>query len=761
MLTAGTPQGNDTLYPFAVPLPDGRPSQMPALRAVEATTGLALGEPVTIVPPAGDNLLANPAFREWVDNAPVGWTVPASLLQHLMPAGGATDNGIQFNLSDFRDEKGLRLLSAKFSIRELGEGRRLDLLIDQHLSESADIGLTLRLETPGGDFADVKAELVASAGYSNRLARLILPKPAADYAGTAELEIALTGPVPEGYAILQVGIGAVGFTVEDSPDAIPQWAAVNAIRHGDFTKWTGSLRQGLNKRQLSVTEGWAAFGRVPNPQAEILLDRIEARDPAKGIGAEDVYALTIRGKVESGSIRLDTDLDVAALFRRPPTLLSFFAACSQKGQIDEISVVVRQADPSDAQKSTTRRITSLARRLTLSRAGRQEQVMIPPDRADIIQETAQAVLRDPNAGLFLSFTFAGLVDASLAKLTLTRAVENDEAGDGGFIGFEDPRITNQLAHLQMVSAWTSREPISPLRPAGGQPLLPWKRPERDFPSIDIVICVYNAHDEVAACLDSVLRNTNVPHTLTIIDDGSELVTRSMLRRFAEGKPWVRLRPNEENLGYTRSANRGLASSDAAWVVLLNSDTIVTPQWLERMMECALSDPQIAFVGPVSNAATWQSVPDVKDDAGGWKVNTLPDGFGPAEMARVVSKHSVRQRPVVPLLNGFCTLMKTSVLEELGYLDERSFPMGYGEESDLCVRAQKAGHHLVIADDVYVYHSKSASFGSERRKQLSRAGNEALRAKHPDTNFQALQNQLAESVPLIELRKALRQAIAAL
>jgi GT2 family glycosyltransferase len=177
-----------------------------------------------------------------------------------------------------------------------------------------------------------------------------------------------------------------------------------------------------------------------------------------------------------------------------------------------------------------------------------------------------------------------------------------------------------------------------------------------------------------------------------------------------------------------------------------------------MLDCALSDPKIALVGPVSNAATWQSVPDVRDSRGGWKVNTLPAGMTPADMAELVHRHSARERPEVPLLNGFCTLMKTAVLEEIGYLDEKSFPTGYGEESDLCVRVARAGYKLVIADDVYVYHSKSASFGSERRRELSKAGNASLLAKHPDTDFQALQGELAEAAPMIRLRKALRQVV---
>ena len=136
---------------------------------------------------------------------------------------------------------------------------------------------------------------------------------------------------------------------------------------------------------------------------------------------------------------------------------------------------------------------------------------------------------------------------------------------------------------------------------------------------------------------------------------------------------------------------------------------------------------------------------------------LPDDVTIEEFAGQVSKVSSKAYPEVPLLNGFCTLMKRSVLAEVGYLDEATFPLGYGEETDLCIRVAAAGYKLVIADDVYVYHHKSASFGQARRAVLSKQGNAALLRKHPDVNLVALQQVLSETSALIELRKTLRMS----
>ena len=84
---------------------------------------------------------------------------------------------------------------------------------------------------------------------------------------------------------------------------------------------------------------------------------------------------------------------------------------------------------------------------------------------------------------------------------------------------------------------------------------------------------------------------------------------------------------------------------------------------------------------------------------------------------------------MPLLNGFCWLLRKKALEELGYLDEETFGAGYGEEDDLTLRARKAGWRLALADDAYVYHAQSRSYSTAQRKQLTVGAGRALADKH--------------------------------
>jgi len=246
-------------------------------------------------------------------------------------------------------------------------------------------------------------------------------------------------------------------------------------------------------------------------------------------------------------------------------------------------------------------------------------------------------------------------------------------------------------------------------------------------SVEIIVCVHNALNDVKACLESVIRNTTAPYQLVLVDDGSELETAGFLRDFAAQHGCQLLR-SDQATGYTFAANRGLRVSSADYVVLLNSDTIVSPEWLDRMVMCAESDAKIAMAGPLSNTASWQSVPKIEDN-GDWAENPLPEGISIEQMAGLIAADSARLYPRLPFLNGFCLLIKRTTLKNIGEFDEEAFASGYGEENDYCLRIWAAGGTLALADDVYVYHAQSRSYSHERRKMLITRAADALAAKH--------------------------------
>ncbi len=246
--------------------------------------------------------------------------------------------------------------------------------------------------------------------------------------------------------------------------------------------------------------------------------------------------------------------------------------------------------------------------------------------------------------------------------------------------------------------------------------------------IDIIICVHNAFYDVKKCLTSVINNTNKPYQLIIIDDGSDVETKEFLQKFQAEHDNSTLIRNDKARGYTRAANQGMKYSNSDYLVLLNSDTIVGPDWLDGLYSTMISDKKNGVVGPLSNTASWQSIPKLTEN-GDWAENPLPDSMSVDEMSQLIGKYSARLKINVPLLNGFCLMIRRSVIDSIGYFNEEVFGDGYGEEDDFNIRAIRAGWQLSIADDVYIYHAQSKSYSHDRRHELAQKSGINLRKLH--------------------------------
>jgi GT2 family glycosyltransferase/glycosyltransferase involved in cell wall biosynthesis len=276
-------------------------------------------------------------------------------------------------------------------------------------------------------------------------------------------------------------------------------------------------------------------------------------------------------------------------------------------------------------------------------------------------------------------------------------------------------------------------------------------------TIDIVVPVYNALDDVKLCLQSLAKHTDgFKVRVLVVNDGSDEPTTQWLREFCTSDTLFQLIEHPSNKGYTCAVNTGLRASTAEYVITQNSDTIVSAGWLQGMVRCMKSDLKIGVVGPLSNAATWQNVPTLRDESGGFAVNDLPEGQTVDAMAKLVASVSHKHYPRLPFVNGFCFMIRRSVIDSIGYMDEENFPVGYGEENDYCIRVTDTGFDLAIADDVYVFHAKSKSFGHERRKRLSQQGTDSIKRKHTPEKY-------AQRVSLIkktEILDSVRAGIAA-
>jgi len=214
---------------------------------------------------------------------------------------------------------------------------------------------------------------------------------------------------------------------------------------------------------------------------------------------------------------------------------------------------------------------------------------------------------------------------------------------------------------------------------------------------DVVVPVYNALRSTKNCLRTLRQHAPPWARILVINDASDERTTAWLR----GEDGFILRENPVNVGFVKTANRGLLDSDAPWVCLLNSDTLMTPGALERMIDRCERDPSIGLCCPISNGAVNLSV-------------KIPPGEDVFSFADRVARTSPALYPDAVTVVGFCLLVRREVIRTLGVFDE-VFDRGYGEETDLHYRVRAAGWRCVVADDTFVYHRHGASFadGSER------------------------------------------------
>lgn len=245
------------------------------------------------------------------------------------------------------------------------------------------------------------------------------------------------------------------------------------------------------------------------------------------------------------------------------------------------------------------------------------------------------------------------------------------------------------------------------------------------PGVDIIVPIYNAVDDLRKCVDSVLAYTSQPYRLVLVDDASPDpgVKEYLAALAAEGFRGLILH-NETNLGFVGTCNRAMALRGDADVVLLNSDTLVTPGWLEALRRCVASDPRIGTATPWSNNAEICSFPAFCRDT---PIGDLPP---PEVIADACARASLRQYPELPTGVGFCLYITRALLHKVGLFDQVTFGRGYGEENDFCMRARKAGFRNVLCDDAFVVHTGGSSF-TDKKRALMEQNLHKLVTKHPE------------------------------
>jgi GT2 family glycosyltransferase len=201
--------------------------------------------------------------------------------------------------------------------------------------------------------------------------------------------------------------------------------------------------------------------------------------------------------------------------------------------------------------------------------------------------------------------------------------------------------------------------------------------------IDIVIPAHNQAAFTLKCLRSI-REFTKNYRVIFVDNGSNREELKQVKEELENHPYLLIQ-NTRNLGFVKAVNQGLSVITAPYVVLLNNDTKVVPDWIEKLKFPLVAESQIAACGPVTTAIDcWQGR------------EKMGDGY--------------RVLPRSAMLAFFCILIKREAIEKVGLLDE-NFGVGLGDDDDYCMRLKKAGYKLALAQDLLIPHYHRTTFKS--------------------------------------------------
>jgi glycosyltransferase involved in cell wall biosynthesis len=190
--------------------------------------------------------------------------------------------------------------------------------------------------------------------------------------------------------------------------------------------------------------------------------------------------------------------------------------------------------------------------------------------------------------------------------------------------------------------------------------------------VTILIPTYNNRLQIIPCLNSIQR--------TALGDGlvSVIVINNGEKRILDdikGHNWLTILEPGKNLGWEGGLKLALEQVDSDFVMFLNDDTLIPDSsagWIQRMLQHFVH-PEVGAVGPITNVAMGQ------------------------QNMGVTSPKMIYQ---TSFLIGFCILLRTSILREVGGIDD-SLPGG--DDLDLSIRLDDKGYILLVDRNVFIYH----------------------------------------------------------
>jgi GT2 family glycosyltransferase len=217
----------------------------------------------------------------------------------------------------------------------------------------------------------------------------------------------------------------------------------------------------------------------------------------------------------------------------------------------------------------------------------------------------------------------------------------------------------------------------------------------------IVLLNYNGLADTIRCLRSL--KAAGPPPAVVVDNASAEDPSAVLR---SEFPWCSVVPNSVNGGWAGGNNVGIRYAlerGAELIVLLNNDTVISPDFVPRLTAAATAYPDYGVLGPVIR---FMDPPHEVQTDGCMFNDPACSGFFHRMPVELISA-SIPEVTEVDIVNGCCMMVRAEVFRHIGLIDERFFLIH--EESDFCLRARRAGFCCGVLGEALVWHKGSSSF----------------------------------------------------
>jgi len=225
--------------------------------------------------------------------------------------------------------------------------------------------------------------------------------------------------------------------------------------------------------------------------------------------------------------------------------------------------------------------------------------------------------------------------------------------------------------------------------------------------LSIIIVSFNARTDLSRCLQSLVAHPpEAAHEIIVVDNASADGSADAAAVF-KGVTVIRL---DSNVGFAAANNRGIRASRGTHVLLLNSDTIVPPGALDRLVGRLRREPRVGVVGPrlVDGSGSPElSFGQMISPVAEWRQQRLMRGLANNEPWAVAAVEALTREEQQPdWVSGACLLVRRADAEAVGLLDERFFM--YTEDVDFCAAIRRLGRTILFTPAVEVVHLRGRS-----------------------------------------------------